>query len=62
MKDELDPGEETTYKIPEFVRDTGPFPNTPFVVTARGKDITGMVNYSFEEMIAKIEHLGRAIR
>lgn len=58
IKDELNPGEKTPFKIPEMNMQ---FPKSDFVVSARGSDITGEVDMSFEELTDKIKNLGNAL-
>jgi hypothetical protein len=61
-KDQLKPNEKSSFKIYEHAGETKEFPKTNFIVKAEGSDNTGMVDYSFEEMIGKIENLGRALK
>ena len=55
---ELEPGEKSSYKIPDIGKS---FPNTDFNVTAEGADYTNMVEVSSDELIGQINDGNRII-
>ena len=61
-KDELKPNEKSSFKIYEHASETKEFPKTDFIVKAEGSDNTGMVDTTFEDLIGKINDLGRALK
>jgi hypothetical protein len=61
-KDELEPNEKSSYKIPEYAGNTTSFPNTRFIVKAEGTDFTNTQEISFEEMIGEINNLSSALK
>jgi hypothetical protein len=62
-KDELKPGEKSTYKVPEDYIETEEFPKTDFIVKAEGHKVdgTGLVQ-SFDEQISKINNYTKALK
>jgi len=61
-KDELKPGEKSSFKIYEHAGETQEFPKTDFIVKAEGIDFTNAKTVSGEEQIKGIEDLGKALK
>lgn len=61
-KFELEPNEETTFKIYEHAGETEEFPKTDFVVKAEGADYTNVVEVPFDEHIEGIKNISEALK